>query len=316
MKLPAFFKKETKVKKIKPVREKPAREKPEKKQEEAPPRQRKAFQLAKFTGSIFAIREDVSPFTAFLLSMIPIVLLVIIWTLVTWGPVEQRVISSIIMPSPKEFVQAIPKILTPEKRLGAGILVSLARITGGFLIATALALPLGVLMGSFSKFRAAFAPIMIVGSYIPIPTLVPLTLVWFGMEEKQKVGFLAIATFVFLLPAFVKAISDVDDVFLNTGYTLGANKWHIVSKILFPIALPEIYNSLRLGFGVGFTWIIMAEMIGAESGLGFILKNAQSRGADSSIVYLVLTVIVLIAFLIDKLWELGYRALFRYKEAR
>ncbi len=267
-------------------------------------------------NSIFAIREDVHPTTSFILTLIPVVVVILVWTLVTWGPVERRIISVTILPGPMELLQSVSKLLAPEKKLGLGIFHSIMRIAAGFLIATATALPLGIFMGAFSKFKAAFNSIIVVGSYTPIPALLPLTFVWFGIGESRNIGFLAIACFVFLLPAFVKALDDVDDVFLNTAYTLGADKFHIVTKILLPIALPEIYKALRLAFGIGFTWIIMAEMIGAESGLGFILYNAQTRGSDPAIIYLTLGVIILIAFIIDRIWALGYRVIFRYKEAR
>lgn len=264
----------------------------------------------------FAIREEVHPMTSVILAAIPVIIVLLIWTIVTWGPVDRRIVSITILPSPLELLQGVPKLLSAQRKLGEGIFHSLLRIVAGFMIAAAIAFPLGVLMGSFSKFKAALNPIIIIGSYTPIPALLPLTFVWFGIGESRNIGFLSIACFVFLLPGIVKALDDVDDVFLNTAYTLGADKLQLVFKILIPIALPEIYKALRLGFGIGFTWIIMAEMIGAESGLGFILYNAQTRGSDPAIVYLTLGVIILIAFIIDRVWSLGYRLIFRYKEAR
>ncbi len=266
--------------------------------------------------SVFAVRKDVHALTAFLLGLIPIIVVFIIWIIITWNFPNGRIMSPIILPGPSDILASLPKMFLPQMRLAQGICSSLMRITFGFFIALAIAFPLGVLMGSFSKFRATFSSIIVIGSYLPIPTLVPLTLVWFDMGEPQMIGFLTIASFVYLLPAIVKALEEVDDVFLNTAYTLGANTWHIVWKILIPISLPAIYNSLRMGYGVGFTWIIMAEMIGSDKGLGYILKNAQSRGANPAVVYITLGIIILIAFMIDKLWSTGYRLLFRYKEAR
>lgn len=260
------------------------------------------------------IRGDVSPAQSLLLMMIPLALCLLLWFSVTAGPVERRAVSPLILPSPVEMAQGIPKLFSPERKLFLGIYTSFRRIFWGFIMALALAFPLGILMGAFTKVNVALSPLMIIGSYIPVPTLVPLTLAWLGTGEEQKIGFLGIASFVYLLPAIVKAISDVDNVFLNTGYTLGARKLHIISKIMVPIAMPKIYDSMRAGFGVGFTWIIVAEMIGADSGLGYILKNAQSRGSDMSIVYLTLLVIMVLAFLIDYLWRLGYKHLFKYKE--
>lgn len=266
---------------------------------------------------VFAIREDLTPLSSVILGLIPVLILGLLWIIATSNPkVELRMIPVTILPGPREFLGAIPRLLSPQKALAMCIFMSLKRITLGFLIATAIALPLGVLMGSFTRVRATFTSLTVIGSYLPIPALVPLSFVWFDIGESQKIGFLTLACFVYLLPAFVNAISNVDDVFLNTAYTLGANKWHMVSKVLVPVALPDIYQVMRMGYGVGFTWIIMAEMINTQTGLGALMYISQQRGGDNAIVYLVLAVIVLLAFVIDRLWSVGYRAIFSYKEAR
>jgi len=266
--------------------------------------------------SLFFIRQEPSSKLSVLLIAIPIAVVIIIWFFMTNGAVENRFINPAILPSPIEMINSIPSLLSPERKLFEGIGISIWRITQGFFIAIAIALPLGILMGTFSKINKLFSSLILVGSYIPIPALIPLTMVAFGIGEEQKIGFLAIAIFVFLLPAFVKAIEDVDDIFLNTAYTLGSNKWQLISKIIVPIALPKLYDSMRAGFGIGFTWIIMAEMIGATSGLGYILGNAQKRGGTDStpIMYLVLVVIIILAFVIDYLWKFFYKQFFPYKE--
>lgn len=273
----------------------------------------------KIVDSIFVIRQNPSATDSLLLISIPIAIVIFLWFLLTQGDsIETRIINPAILPSPLEIFNAIPSLLSPQRKLLDGIFISLWRIVQGFTIALVIAFPLGVLMGTFSKVNKMFSSLIVVGSYIPIPTLVPLTMAAFGIGEEQKVGFLAIASFVFLLPAFVNSINDIDDIFLNTAYTLGTSKWQLIKRILVPIAMPKIYDSMRAGFGVGFTWIIVAEMIGAESGLGFILKQAQTRGGtdNTPIMYLVLLVIVLLAFVIDATWKYFYKQFFPYKENR
>ena len=275
--------------------------------------------LAKTKGSFFVIRQEPSTMSSILLVSIPIFIVLVLWFLLTNGEsIEARIINPAILPSPLEMLNAIPSLLSPQRKLLDGIFISLFRIIQGFTIALVIAFPLGILMGTFSKINKMFSSLIIVGSYVPIPTLLPLTMAAFGIGEEQKIGFLAIASFVFLLPAFVKTIDDIDDIFLNTAYTLGTSKWQLVTKILVPIAMPKIYDSMRTGFGIGFTWIIVAEMIGAESGLGFILKQAQTRGGtdNTPIMYLVLLVIILLAFVIDAIWKYFYKQFFPYKENR
>lgn len=270
---------------------------------------------------LFAIRDDVSPLQSVLFVCGFLFIILLVWFLLTRGDgqtIESRMIHPSILPSPMEIVKAVPTILKPERKLAESAVISIQRIAEGFVIALIIALPLGIAMGTFSRINTFFSPIILVGSYIPIPTILPLTMAWLGIGEEQKVGFLAIASFVFLLPAFVKAIDDIDDVYLNTAYTLGLNKIQLITRVIIPIALPKLYDAMRRGFGVGFTWIIVAEMIGADSGLGYILRQAQSRGGidNTPIVYLILIVIVLLAFVIDMIWKIGSKQLFPYKEER
>ena len=261
----------------------------------------------------FLIREPVSAPLKIMLGLVPIAAILLLWALVTAGESpEDRVISPVILPSPIEVVRSF-KSLWFEAELSRSVVASGVRVIGGFLVALAVAFPLGVLMGSFSKVQAMFAPLAVFGSYLPIPTLVPLTMSLFGTDELQKIMFLAIAFTVFLLPMFVNAISAVDDVYLQTAQTLGATKWQLVRRVLLGVSLSKIYDAMRLCFGVGWTYIILAEMVAADRGLGHIIIVSQRRGPKEHI-YLVLVVIVLIAYATDQLWVRVGKRLFPYRE--
>jgi ABC-type nitrate/sulfonate/bicarbonate transport system permease component len=153
------------------------------------------------------------------------------------------------------------------------------------------------------------------GAYLPIPTLVPLTLSLFGTGELQKVVFLALAFAIYLIPLFVDAVDDVDDIYLKTAYTLGADREQAVRKVLLPISWPDIYQAMRLGFGVGWSYILLAEMVDVGRGLGGIIITSQRRGPREHI-YLVLLIIVAVAFLTDRLWVAVGRRLFPYRETK
>jgi NitT/TauT family transport system permease protein len=267
----------------------------------------------KYSDGFFSIRTQVNPIYAVFLGSIPILAILFVWVYLTKGyPVETRIISPTILPSPMEVMDSF-KELWFERELSINAVFSIRRVLYGFLIAAAISVPLGVLMGTFSKINAMFNPLSVIGGYLPIAALVPLTLSWFGIGEFQKIMFLAIATFLYLLPLIVKSVNDVDDIFVNTALTLGANKIQILIKVLLSISLFDIYNSLRLAFGVGWTYIILAEMVDAKKGLGQLILSSQRIGPREHI-YLVLIAIILIGFVIDKLWESGGKLLFSYKE--
>jgi NitT/TauT family transport system permease protein len=258
------------------------------------------------------IRESLSPALWWALGVIPIVLLLLVWVLLTWGAAEERVISPTILPSPAEVVASFPSLWF-ERALTRNIAVSFGRVLGGFAVAVLIAFPLGLLMGAFTKVNALFNPLAVFGAYLPIPALVPLTLSLWGTGEGQKVGFLALAFGIFLLPMVVGAVDKVDDVYLKTAYTLGASKWEVVTKVLLGVAWHDIFQSMRLSFGVGWSYILLTEMIDIDKGLGGIIITAQRRGPREHI-YLVLIVIVALAFVTDKLWAAIGRKLFPYRQ--
>lgn len=269
----------------------------------------------------FRIRERLGALASWALGLGFVAVLVLLWWFITRdriaGQVESRIVGINILPAPAEMFSAETlRTLWFDRELSRSAVVSLGRVAGGFLIACAIVLPLGAAMGSFTKVAAFFRPLEIAGGYLPVAALVPITLVWFGTGERQKVGFIAIATFVYLLPLVVRAFDDVDEVFLQTAQTQGASRWQVVWRVLWPIALPDIYNAMRLGFGVAWSWIILAEVVAAERGLGFIINTAQGRASNMGHVYLTLLTIIALAFILDRLWVLGYELLFPYRRLR
>jgi NitT/TauT family transport system permease protein len=271
-----------------------------------------AATFQKFFRRFFKIREDVLLLVRIALGLLPVLVIIAVWALLTQGIAENRVISPLILPSPVEVLRSFHSLWF-DAELSRSIVASTIRVIGGFLIGLAVAFPLGIFMGAFSNVKALFSPLATFGAYLPIPTLVPLTMSLFGIGEYQKVMFLALAFFVYLLPLFVKAVDSVDNIYLQTAYTLGADRWQILRRVLLGISLPQIFHAMRLGFGIGWTYIILAEMVAADRGLGTIIIVAQRRGPREHI-YLVLMVIVLIAFITDKIWAKLEQVLFPYLE--
>jgi NitT/TauT family transport system permease protein len=269
-------------------------------------------------GRWFRIRERLSRWEYVVLALVPILLTLILWQVLTSGTPEERTISINILPSPREVAAAFPALW-----MGSGtetpfiyqVSTSFQRILISFAIGCASALPIGFAMGAFERARAVFYPIALVGGYLPIPALVPLTMSFFGTGEGQKIAFLSIAFFVYLLPQVVLAVDKVDQVFLQTAYTLGANTWQALTRVLISISWEDVYRAMRGAFGVGWSYILLVEMLIIKGGLGAVVFNAQRRSHPEHM-YLCLLAIVLIAFGTDKLWEWGGRMLFPYRRVQ
>jgi NitT/TauT family transport system permease protein len=236
-----------------------------------------------------------------------------VWWFLTRGETGDRIIQPLIMPSPMEVLRAFAP-LHNEQGLVRSALSSWLRVTAGFSLAALVALPLGVYMASFQPIAAFFRPLALAGAYVPIVVFIPLSMTWFGTGETQKIGFLFIGCFVALLPLVIKDIADVPTAFLDVAVTKGASHWQLVRHVLFPVAQTNIWDHLRGVYGVGWGWIIMAEVfVRPEYGLGGLIEVSNRRSQTASI-FAIIIVIVLIAIACDQLWRIGGNLLFPYRK--
>lgn len=232
-----------------------------------------------------------------------------VWFVITAGPAgepEKRFVSPTTLPSVAETFQAIPRVFG-ERKLVANTLVTLKRVCLGFGLSAAVGVPLGILAACFPALRAFLAPLMVFGRNIPVAALIPLTFFFFGIGEFQKVMFLFIASVAFVLSDTTAAVLDVPQRYVDTALTLGASRWQIITKVLGPLAAPSIFNSLRLLFGLAFGYVMLAELVkfgSATGGLGDLINMSQRRGEREPIL-LVLVLIPMVAWAIDRaLWWL------------
>lgn len=258
-----------------------------------------------------SVRKETPAAAAILLTASFTLLVFAAWFLATSGrEVEGRLLAPLILPSPWEVLQAFPR-LHFHQGLVRGVAISFERIASGFTLAAIAAVPLGVLMASYSKVAAFFRPLSVAAGYVPIVVFIPLSLAWFGIGEAQKVGFLFIGCFVALLPAVIRAIADVPNDYVNLASTKGATQWQIVTQVLVPVAGPAIWNSLRVVYGIGWGWIILAEIVNGDRGIGYLINLSERRGQTASI-YAIILVIIFMAVVCDQVWLRLGRRLFPY----
>ena len=262
--------------------------------------------------SLLALRILPPPMTRRLVGAGAVGVIVLLWWVATTGlGSEDRWISPVILPSPLEVIRSFPVLLN-ERALLQSIAATLKRVLIGFGLAAAIGVPLGILAGSWRVIESAAAPIALFGRNLPVAALIPLTILWFGIDETQKVMFIFIACVPFVYVDAVAAVTSVPDRYVETAQTLGATPLQIVTKVLVPLALPDIYNSLRHLFGLAFGYIMLAELINAEHGLGYLLMASQRRGLSEHII-LILLIIGLLAYGIDRVLFWFQRGLFPHR---
>lgn len=256
------------------------------------------------------LRAEQTILVRILLGVACLGVILLFWFLASSG--DDPWVSPTLLPSPGQTFGAFHELWF-DGGLTLNLVASLTRVLEGFFLAVLIGVPLGILGGCFPKVNAFMAPVSIFGRNVPISTLAPLTVVWFGLGEKQKYMFIFVACVMFIVYDATRAVINVSERYLQTAYTLGAKPLQVVRKVIVPLALPEIFGSLRLLFGLAFGYIILAELYGADSGLGFLITIAQRRGKPEWI-YLILFIITGVAYLLDRLFLMLERALFPYRQ--
>jgi NitT/TauT family transport system permease protein len=267
---------------------------------------------------LFALRAESPWLLRIMLGILCLAIVLGIWWYLTSGPSnEERILSPVVLPSPQEtFDPDALETLFVRKDLIGNTFASLQRVVLGYGLAVVVGVPVGVMCGCFGVWRSTFAPLIIFGRNAPIAALVGLTLVLFGTGEFQKIMFLFIACVAFVISDTTTAILDVSSRYVDTALTLGANKRQVIMKVLVPLAMPTIFNSLRLLFGLAFGYIMLAELVRSEGdygGLGNIINLAQSRGGQRQDILLVLMLIPLVALGIDRVLYWIQRQLFPHQ---
>jgi NitT/TauT family transport system permease protein len=263
-------------------------------------------------SNLFALRVPPPRVTRQLVGAAAVGVVVFVWWLATLGAsAESRLISPVILPSPAEVIRSFPTLWN-ERALLQSIAATLKRVLIGFGLAALVGVPLGILAGSWRVLEAAGHPVALFGRNLPVAALIPLTILWFGIDETQKVMFIFIACVPFVYSDAAAAIVGVPERYVETAQTLGASQFQIVSKVLVALALPDIYNSLRHLFGLAFGYIMLAELINAEHGLGYLLMTSQRRGLSEHII-LILIIIGALAYGIDRLLFWFQRGLFPFR---
>jgi NitT/TauT family transport system permease protein len=224
------------------------------------------------TRSLFDLRAPLPRSTAFGLGLVAPALVLVGWCVLTYGGIAP----ADFLPSPTDVVKGTIQLFVQHDLLTA-ILVSTRRIALAFILASALALPLGVLMGAFEPVNRFFEPIVAPLRYMPISAFIPLLILWFGIYEKQKIAFLFLGVFVYLLPVVVSAIRAVPEELVQTALTLGASRLQVIRTVLLPSSLPEIFDSFRVMNAISWTYVILAEAVNPEHGLGYMVELARTH---------------------------------------
>jgi len=227
------------------------------------------------------------------------------WALVTGlGLIQPQ-----FLPAPWAVVQALWGLFAAG--YVTDVAISIGRVWLAFLASAAMAIPLGILMSSYRGVGAFSEPLIDFVRYLPVPALVPLTLIWLGIGESSKVALLWIGTFFQLVLLVADDARRVPKEFIETGRTLGAGDWALMTDVVIRAMLPNMVDSLRITLGWCWTYLLIAEIVAANSGIGYELWAARRYGKTPEVFAGILTIGV-IGLVSDQVIRAAHRRLFRY----
>jgi NitT/TauT family transport system permease protein len=204
-------------------------------------------------------------------------------------------------------------MLLTEMGFAEDIGMTVWRVVGGFAIAAAIALPLGVAMGAYKPVEAFFEPFVSFARYLPASAFIPLLILWAGIGEAQKLAVIFIGSFFQLVLMIAVTVGNTRRDLVEAAYTLGAGDRSLVWRVLIPGAAPEIAETLRMVLGWAWTYVIVAELIGASSGIGHMITDSQALLATDQIIFGII-VIGLIGLASDLLFKAANRRLFPWAQ--
>lgn len=219
-------------------------------------------------------------------------------------------VSPLILPTPGEVVESARRLFL-EQGFVRDIWTSLVRIAVGFVAAALVAVPLGILMGTYQHVRAFFEPLAGFARYMPAAAFVPLVIVWFGIGDTSKIAIIYIGVVFHLLLMVMSAARSVPIEYMEASYTLGADRWDVLRRVVFPASLPGVVTSLRITLGYAWTYIVVAELVAADSGIGAVIMRA-SRFLRTGDIFVGILTIGILGLLFDFSFNRLSRRLFPY----
>ncbi len=253
-------------------------------------------------SNLTKVRAPISRRAYWILAISGLVAPLVGWTmLAAWGGMD-----STFMPAP---LQVLSKtwLWATENGLLEDAGISIYRVVVGFLLSAVIALPLGLLIGSFRSVQALLEPLTDFIRYMPAVAFIPLVMLWVGIDESAKIAIIFIGTFFQMVLMVAEDVRRVPAAQVEAAQTMGANRKELIEKVIFPSAKPALLDTLRITMGWAWTYLVVAELVAANSGLGYSILRAQ-RFLQTDTIFAGIIVIGLIGLLTDQAFRWAHRA--------
>jgi NitT/TauT family transport system permease protein len=244
-------------------------------------------------STFWSIRQEFPRGLSTLIVLISLAIPLLLWAIISYAGLT----SAMFLPTPTAVLQAGVKMFA-ENNLVGDILVSCGRVMAGFLASAIIGVPMGIAMGTFSSMESLFAPFVGTVRYMPATAFVPLIVIWVGLGEASKILIVTLGVVLYNAIMVADAVKFIPNEMINVAYTLGATRREVLFKVIIPATFPSVLDTLRVNISGAWNYLVIAELVAAQSGLGFRIIQAQ-RFLQTEKVLFCIAVIGLIGLMID-----------------
>jgi NitT/TauT family transport system permease protein len=256
------------------------------------PQENREYQYLK--PSVFwNIRQEFPRRLAALIALVSLAIPLTVWAIVSyagWVP-------PMFLPTPTAVLQAGINMFV-NNNLAIDVLMSCGRVLAGFLAAALIGVPMGIAMGTFQSMNSLFAPFVATVRYMPVTAFVPLIVIWVGLGEDAKVLIIMLGVVLYNAIMVADAVKFIPNEMINVAYTLGATRRDVLLQVIVPATFPSVLDTLRVNISGAWNYLVIAELLAAQSGLGFKIMQAQ-RFLQTDKVLFCIVLIGLIGLVID-----------------
>ena len=214
-------------------------------------------------------------------------------------------VEPLFLPTPTAVLQQFFNLLQSGELIH-NIWMSVSRVGWGFLISALISVPLGLLIGTFKSMEGLFEPSVALLRYMPAAAFIPLLILWVGLGEPSKIAIIFLGSFFYNTLMVADAVKFIPADFLRAAYTLGASRKDVFFSVIFPATLPNIIDTLRINIAGAWNFVVVAELVGADSGLGNMIMMAQ-RFLKTDEIFVGIILIGMIGLGIDFVFKLIFK---------
>src|SRR5512144_323670 len=232
--------------------------------------------------------------------------MILAWAGLTYSSAIDRV----FLPTPGEVASSFVGLLNPAF-FRDYLLPSLFRVMAAFVLSVAVAFPLGVLSSQVPLVQRMVHPVAAFSRYLPVAAFVPLCILWFGIDDAQKIAVIMIGVVFQLILLIAADTSSVPQEMIETGRTFGLNRYQELRRVVIPWSMPSIWEDLRISAGWAWSYLVLAELVAGNRGLGYFITQSQ-RYLDTDKVFAGVLLIGFLGLLTDLAFRSAGRRMFRW----